>query len=96
MNEYSRIVIEEYCMTHNTQKSTRLFRLVQMSYDLSAEGSDADACYLESVISREKIQNLNKRYKTWMTTCSGGEIMRHFQVGILFPEVHNKVICRVD
>jgi hypothetical protein len=25
-----------------------------MSYNLSAEGSDADACYLESVISREK------------------------------------------
>lgn len=51
MNEYTRIVIEEYCVTHNTQKSARLFRLVQMSYDLSAEGSDA--CYLEGIISRE-------------------------------------------
>lgn len=60
MNEYSRIVIEEYCMTHNTQKSARLFRLVQLSYDLSAEASDADACYLESAISREKNPELKQ------------------------------------
>ena len=58
MNEYSRIVIEEYCVTHNTQKSARLFRLVQMSYDLSAEGSDA--CYLESAISRERSPELKQ------------------------------------
>ena len=60
MNEYSRIVIEEYCMTHNTQKSARLFRLVQLSYDLSADASDAEACYLESAISREKNPELKQ------------------------------------
>lgn len=47
-------------MTNNTQKSARLFRLVQMSYDLSAEGSDADVCYLESVISRERNPELKQ------------------------------------
>ena len=49
-----------YCVTHNTQKSARLYRLVQMSYDLSAVGSDADACYLESVISRERNPELKQ------------------------------------
>ena len=49
-----------YCVTHNTRKSARLFRLVQMSYDLSAEGSDADACYLECVISRERNPELKQ------------------------------------
>ena len=48
-----------YCV-HNTLKSARLFRLVQMSYDLSAEGSDADACYLECVISRERNPELKQ------------------------------------
>ena len=31
-----------------------------MSYDLSAEGSDADACYLESAISRERNPELKQ------------------------------------
>jgi len=31
-----------------------------MSYDLSAEGSDADACYLECVISRERNPELKQ------------------------------------
>lgn len=27
MDEYSRILIEEYCMNHNSEKSRRLFKL---------------------------------------------------------------------
>lgn len=33
MNEYSRILIEQYCMEHNSRKGRRLARLVDMSYD---------------------------------------------------------------
>lgn len=38
MQEYSRILIERYCMEHNSAKSRRLRKLVEMSYDLSAVG----------------------------------------------------------
>lgn len=47
MHEYSRILIEEYCFTHKTKKAEILSRLVEMSYDLSAEDTDADAIDLE-------------------------------------------------
>ena len=36
-----------------------------------------------SLVEKE-IRSSNKRCKTWMTTCSGGEIMRYFPVGVLF------------
>ena len=42
MQEYSRSLIEEYCMEHNSAKSRRLQKLVRLSYDPSAEGTDAD------------------------------------------------------
>ena len=58
--EYARIIIEEYCYTHNTKKSRRLYELLQMSYDLSAEVTDADAIYLEGVINREKDPKLRE------------------------------------
>ena len=54
MDEYSRIVIENYCFTHNTKKAENLSRLVEMSYDVSAQGTDEDAVYLERLIQREK------------------------------------------
>ena len=60
MDEISRIIIEDYCRAHNTAKSRRLQELVDMSYDLSAEGSDADAIYRERAISREKDPGLKK------------------------------------
>ena len=50
MQEYSRILIEMYCMEHNSAKSRRLRKLVEMSYDLSAVGTDSDAIFLEKVI----------------------------------------------
>ena len=60
MNEYSRIVIEDYCMTHNSAKSRRLQALVELSYDPAAEGTDNDAIYLERAISREMDPELRK------------------------------------
>lgn len=60
MEEYSRIVIEEYCDTHNTKKAKILERLVKMSYDLSAEGTDEEAIYLEELIRREKDPELKE------------------------------------
>ena len=54
MDELSRILIEEYCMSHNSAKSRRLSRLVEMSYDLSAEGTDDDVIVLERIIRQEK------------------------------------------
>ena len=61
MEEYSRIIIERYCQNHGkTQKAKKLSRLVEMSYDLAAEGTDADALYLENAIQREKDPELKK------------------------------------
>lgn len=60
MHEYSRILIEEYCFTHKTKKAEILSRLVEMSYDLSAEGSDADAIDLERLIQRERNPELKE------------------------------------
>ena len=54
MEEYSRILIEEYCMDHDSKKSRRLEKLVEMSYDMFAEGTDSDALFLEKCISEEK------------------------------------------
>ena len=61
MEEYSRIIIERYCQAHgNTQKAKKLSKLVEMSYDLGAEGTDADALYLENTIQREKDPELKE------------------------------------
>ena len=60
MNEYSRILIEEYCMEHNSRKSRRLARLVDMSYDIEAVASDSDAVFLEAVIEQEQNPELKE------------------------------------
>ena len=53
MDEYSRILIERYCMSHNSAKSRHLFELVWLS-----EGTDADAIFLEKAIRNEKDSEL--------------------------------------
>lgn len=58
MEEYSRIVIQRYCDTHNTVKSRRLRKLLELSYDPGAEYTDADAIYLANAINREKDDEL--------------------------------------
>lgn len=60
MREYSRILIEEYCFTHKTKKAEILSRLVEMSYDLSAEGTYADAIDLERLIQHERNPELKE------------------------------------
>ena len=60
MHEYSRILIEEYCFTRKTKKAEILSRLMEMSYDLSAEDADADAIDLERLIQRERNPELKE------------------------------------
>lgn len=54
MREYSRIIIEDYCRTHNSIKSKKINKLVDMSYDMGTIISDEDALFLEKVIDQEK------------------------------------------
>lgn len=55
MNEYSRIILEEYCMAHsNTKKSKFIRELVEMSYDVCCMPEDWQAVQLEEYIERER------------------------------------------
>ena len=54
MREYSRMIIEDYCRTHNSVKSKKINKLVDMSYDMGTIISDEDALFLEKVIDQEK------------------------------------------
>ena len=61
MNEYSRILIEEYCRTHQkTKKSAFLWELLQLSYTMECEPEDWEAIQLERYISREKNPELKE------------------------------------
>lgn len=67
MDEYSRILIEEYCLTHNSAKSRRLQRLINKSYDLSYELTNSEAIFLEKCIEdckepdlKEALQDLDQ------------------------------------
>lgn len=53
MDEYSRILIEEYCSKHKTKKSKKLEKLVKISYDMTADVCDLDAIFLEKIIENE-------------------------------------------
>lgn len=63
MQEYSRILIEDYCMTHDSAKSRRLERLMNISYDMYADGTDDDAIFLEKTIRQERNLELKKMLK---------------------------------
>ena len=67
MNEYSRILIEEYCESHNSRKSKRLERLIEFSYSMEMFPSDADAIFLEKTISNEKNSELNEAMDLMMS-----------------------------
>lgn len=59
MQEYSRILIEEYCMSHSkTKNATFLWDMVQKSYDIAYEPEDCELLYLEELISRERNREL--------------------------------------
>lgn len=54
MDEYSRIIIEEYCMQTDSTKSRRLEKLVRKSYDINAEYTDSDSAFIKKVIETLK------------------------------------------
>ncbi len=60
MDEYSRIIIEQYCSTHKSAKSRRIAKLLEMSYDPSSVGTDAEALFLEKAIDAEKNEELKE------------------------------------
>lgn len=61
MQEYSRIVIEEYCSTHSkTKKCKILGELVELSYNLGYEPNDEEMIELSKIISREKNPELKE------------------------------------
>lgn len=47
MDEYSRIILQHYCLANRKRKFARLVRL---SYDPGADVTDADALYLAELI----------------------------------------------
>ena len=64
MPEYSRILIEQYCMDHSkTKKAKFLWEMVQMSYNIDCEIDDPDLLYLEQLISREKNPELKEAFQ---------------------------------
>ncbi|WP_033151969.1 hypothetical protein [Pseudobutyrivibrio ruminis] len=61
MEEYSRILIEQYCMTHtSTKKSKFLQELVELSYDVECEPEEKAALQLEAYINQEKDEELRE------------------------------------
>ena len=61
MREYSRIVIEDYCMTNpGTKKSRFLWDLVELSYTMECEPEDGEGAELKRYISREKDPELKE------------------------------------
>ena len=61
MEEYFRIVIEEYCRTHRkTKKAHFLWDLVELSYTMECEPEDWEGIQLEHYISREKNPELKE------------------------------------
>ncbi|HJA20554.1 hypothetical protein FNY66_11055 [Mediterraneibacter catenae] len=63
MDEYSRILIEQYCMDHSSAKSRRLQKLVEKSYDITAQYTDADGIFIEKMIDQEQDSGLKKAFQ---------------------------------
>ena len=63
MKEYSRVLIEEYCMNHTSAKSKRLQKLVNKSYDLNSEYTDAEGLFMEKIIEQEKDPKLKDAFQ---------------------------------
>ena len=62
MDEYSRIVIEEFCEKYKTdQRFKQLAKIVKRSYKIDAEyTSDAEACFVVDFIEHCADENLRK------------------------------------
>ena len=70
MEEYSRILIEQYCWNRNLIKSRRLEKLVRKSYDINAEYTD-DVIFMEKVITQEKDERLQEAFQDLVDFMSG-------------------------
>ena len=60
MDEFSSILIVEYCMRTDSAKSRRLENLVRKSYDINAEYTDSDAAFIEKAIEQEEDDSLRE------------------------------------
>ena len=61
MQEYSRMLIERYCMTHRkTKKSQILWDLVELSYTMECEPEEWEALQLERYINQERNPELRE------------------------------------
>ena len=60
MQELSRIRIEEYCWTHQSKRSDHIWNLLELSYSVDSELTDADAIFLERAIESEKNPELKE------------------------------------
>ncbi len=63
MDEYLRIVIEQYCYGKKSMKARFLASIVEWSYDLSYQLSDEDYMYLEELIEKERNKELKEAMK---------------------------------
>lgn len=61
MYEFSRILIEEYCLTHRkTKKAKFLWDLLELSYTMECEPEDWESIQLERYIEQEKSPELKE------------------------------------
>ena len=61
MEEYSRIIIEEYCINHpRTKKAEFLWEMVHLFYDVACEPELLQLMHLSQLISREKNPELRE------------------------------------
>ena len=61
MDEYSRIIIEEYCMKkQKTKKADFLWEMVHLSYDVACEPAPWQLMQLSQLISRERNPELRE------------------------------------
>lgn len=60
MDEYSRIVIKQYCMTHRSRRRDYIWDLLELSYSMETEPTDEDAIFLEKAIRNERNTELKE------------------------------------
>ncbi len=61
MREYSRILIEKYCLSHRkTKKASLLWELLELSYTMECEPEEYEMIQLEKLIAREKDPELKE------------------------------------
>lgn len=54
MQENLRILLKEYCETHNNRRNREIRRIINLSYILSVKPFESDAQLLQNAIEQEK------------------------------------------